>query len=130
MDEQGPGPTLRLIRAVNVGRVLSHLGLCLPAYAGAGIQGVIGHKPNVSSSFLCFYDLMESHGRGPENACPQEGQFGWPTKDEQAFKMGHGHSRLEVTFAKVEVGKVLASRKEDWSMKLGNDGGEKGSHAS
>lgn len=29
-----------------------------------------------------------------------------------------------------EVGKVLASRKKDWSMKLGNDGGKKGPHAS
>lgn len=42
---RAPVPTLRLIRAVNVGRVLSHLGLCLLAYTGVGIQGVIGHKP-------------------------------------------------------------------------------------
>lgn len=84
---RAPVPTLRSIRAVNVGRVLSHLGLCLPAYTGAGFKELLATNPNVPAH-LCFYDLMESTWRDQKMHARRRGQFSWPTKDEQAFRNG------------------------------------------
>lgn len=84
---RAPVPTLRLIRAVNESRVLSHLGLCLLAYnsGGEGFKELLATNPNVPSH-LCFYDLMESTWRDQKMHAHRRWQFSWTTKPEQAFR--------------------------------------------